>query len=102
MAGFDVVIEALRGNVMFLQEAQDSWEEAHNKVKGKTLEEDDLGLLGKQGDIPGAYNGAAENLFAGLLKGVENLGKAAASLRAVVDDQAEREEEIEAELRKTQ
>lgn len=102
MPGFEVVIEALRGNVRFLQQAQDSWEGAHKKVNGKTLGPDDLGLLGKQGNVPDVYNQAARNLTDGLMKGVENLGKAADALRSVADDQANREEEIKAALRQTQ
>lgn len=102
MSGFEVVIDALHTNVKFLQGAEDSWEEAHKQVRGKRLGPDDLGLLGKQNGVPESYNRAAENLTDGLSKGVENLRKAADSLRAVADDQARREEEIIAKLQNTQ
>ncbi|QIZ35929.1 hypothetical protein [Saccharopolyspora sp. ASAGF58] len=102
MSGFEVVIEALHKNVRFLHQAEDSWAAALGKIDGKLLGPDDLGLLGKQNGVIQDCNDASAKLAEGLKRGVENLQKAADSLKAVAEDRVRREEEITAQLKKTQ
>ncbi|PKW15400.1 hypothetical protein [Saccharopolyspora spinosa] len=98
MSGFEVIIEALRTNVILLSEAESRWRNALHAVNGNLLASDDLGLLGKQDGIVLSCNEAAADLELGLRKGADNLHSAAEALRAVADDQERRQQEIVAQF----
>ncbi|MFI0470328.1 hypothetical protein ACH347_40225 [Saccharopolyspora sp. 5N102] len=98
MSGFDVIIEALYKNVALLEGAEQHWRKALDQVTANLLAPDDLGLLGKQDGIVLSCNEAAADMELGLRKGADNLGGAAAALRAVAEDQERQEQEIVAEF----
>lgn len=93
MVDFRVVPEALQANVKFLQEASDAWQEAADKLRGKELAEDDLGLLGQVEGVPRKHNEARQSCLDKLKEGRKALESAARALGQVAAEYRSRDAE---------
>ena len=93
MVDFRVVPEALQANVKFLQEASDAWQEAADKLRGKELAEDDLGLLGQVEGVPRKHNEALQSCLDKLKEGRKALESAARALGQVAAEYRSRDAE---------
>ncbi|APU16799.1 MULTISPECIES: hypothetical protein [Actinoalloteichus] len=98
MTDFEVVPEALRNSVRFLQEAADSWASARDDLTGQELSDTGLGLLGSESGATRRYGEALTEAMSRLGEGSEILEAAATALKDVADDYESRDAEFYAQF----